>query len=85
MLKRLEYSFNLGHPSNSVSSEIQALLSFTYIEEEVEMDKASRAGNLVWLGAQWVFLVSPYSFPIYKYPLVQGLSNLLGEGTMRKL
>lgn len=45
------------------------------------MDKATRVENLVWLGVQWLFLVRPCSFPIYKYPLVEGLSNLLGEET----
>lgn len=34
------------------------------------MDKASKVGDLVWLGVQWVFLVSPYSFPICNHLLV---------------
>lgn len=43
------------------------------------MDKVIRVENLVWLGVQWFFLVRFCFFLIYKYLLVEGLSNVLGE------
>ena len=52
-------------------------------EEEIEMGKASRVGNSLICVLR--FIVSPFSFPVYKYPLVESQSNLLREGTQREL
>lgn len=52
-----------------LSSSRIMLLSFTYKkEEEMGIEKARRVGHLGRLR----FLRKPLSFPIYKYPLVQG-------------
>lgn len=47
------------------------------------MGKASRVGNSLICILH--FIVSPFSFPVYKYPLVEALSNLLREGAQREL